>query len=1241
VDAEYGSRGLKRAFFTYDDLMDDWRGIISKLSAVLDLHWPNPSTAEIEIQGFLDHRHRHQNLDNESVFDHLDLPTWVKDVYATLYELKCTNITQAAAHQLESIRAELNRASDALGPILRSEELARQELAAVSSARIRELESKTQELQTQVNELEQAVLPPQAHELLQSGLFDANWYAQSNPDVALDGNNLIFHWLLRGWAEGRDPNPLFDTSWYLEQNPDVADAGINPAAHYLANGAAEGRDPNPLFDTDWYLEQNSDVAESGCNPLAHYLANGAAEGRDPNPLFDTSWYLQQNPDVAASQVNPLVHYLQSGIREGCNPNPLFDTNWYLESYPEVLTLGLNPLVHYRTHGVSEGYAPHPLFDPSLYLRQLNPGDARVDPLAHYLCRKDMRELDPHPLFDSSWYIENYPEITGSGMNPLVHYLEQGVEFGYDPSPLFDTSWYLEQNPDVRDSGANPLAHYVVSGAFEGRAPNPLFDGAWYLSQHPELAESRTNPLFHYMLNGGDGSINPGPQFDAKGYRARHKGLIETGMTPLEHFLRGLGSSGPGQSRMSGSLTSDAVYKQVYVRYSDSARREPSGEYYVPDSNPGLEEAELTVRLIAFYLPQFHPIAENDKWWGKGFTEWTNVSKAVPQFKGHYQPHLPGELGFYDLRLIQVQRRQAELARQYGIYGFCYYYYWFSGRRLLERPLVQMLEDSSLDFPFCICWANENWTRRWDGQGNEILLGQDHSQQSDIQFIEHAAYLFRDSRYIKINGRPLLIVYRVDLLRDATSTVERWRERCRELDVGEPYLVAAQTFGITDPRPYGFDAAVEFPPHNTPADDFTDTVTLLNPDFRGRIFSYRSVVDKALASRRNEPYPVFRCVFPGWDNEPRKVGKGHIFTGSTPRLYSEWIAEVGRETSARPDPEERIIFVNAWNEWAEGAHLEPDRRFGYAYLRATAETLRRVAAKHPFSNGLRIRWLWGEPTEPGARIAVIAHVFYLDLWDELSAYLSNIAEFFDLFVTVVREEDANLVRASLPENIKRCFAGVVPNRGRDMAPFLASLGILKHLGYEIALKVHTKGTSTRDDGGEWRNDMLEKVLGSKAACTEILSLMHSDREIGMIAPSGHLLPAESFWGRHGEAEFNLMHFERLVTEVGLPRRTRDFCFPAGSVYWFRTRALTPLSALRIDENDFPRESGQRDGTIAHALERIVGLASSSDGWRTEITKTAHPAEPSTAWLAQADQIVYPFACATCDGAPKPGPVDGIR
>ena len=210
-----------------------------------------------------------------------------------------------------------------------------------------------------------------------------------------------------------------------------------------------------------------------------------------------------------------------------------------------------------------------------------------------------------------------------------------------------------------------------------------------------------------------------------------------------------------------------------------------------------------VKLIAFYLPQYHPIPENDEAWGKGFTEWTNVTRARPLFDGHYQPHSPADLGFYDLRVAETREEQARLARSYGIYGFCYYYYWFDRRRLLSRPLDEMLQSGKPDFPFCICWANEPWSRRWDGSDHDVIASQDYNQGYADRFIDDVIPILRDPRYIRVDGRPLLILYRLDHLPDPAAAAAAWREACRREGVGEICLAAMGTYG------YGRSAAIWF------------------------------------------------------------------------------------------------------------------------------------------------------------------------------------------------------------------------------------------------------------------------------------------------------------------------------------------------------------------------------------------------------------------------------------------------
>ena len=341
------------------------------------------------------------------------------------------------------------------------------------------------------------------------------------------------------------------------------------------------------------------------------------------------------------------------------------------------------------------------------------------------------------------------------------------------------------------------------------------------------------------------------------------------------------------------------------------------------------------RLIAFYLPQFHPIPENDAWWGKGFTEWTNVTRAAPQFVGHEQPRLPADLGFYDLRLPEVQIEQAALARRYGIHGFCYHYYWFGGKRLLERPLEILLGDTRIDIPFCVCYANPSWTRRWDGQERERLITQNHTPEDDVAFIRSLFPFMRDPRYIRIGGRPLLVVYRTALFPDMPATVRRWRNECRAVGVGEIFLTRAEVLGdLTPADELGFDASCEFPPNNLGAKPVK--VAPIGA-FAGTVFDYRAAAE-AYTRRVRPPHAFFRCVPPGWDNTPRTRERAVVLRDSSPQAYCDWLSFAIDDTSRHNAPDQRIVFINAWNEWGEGAYLEPCQRHGHEYLKATRDAL---------------------------------------------------------------------------------------------------------------------------------------------------------------------------------------------------------------------------------------------------------------------------------------------------------------
>lgn len=354
--------------------------------------------------------------------------------------------------------------------------------------------------------------------------------------------------------------------------------------------------------------------------------------------------------------------------------------------------------------------------------------------------------------------------------------------------------------------------------------------------------------------------------------------------------------------------------------------------YVPFvENKPIKDAP--VKILAFYLPQFHANPENDAWWGEDFTEWTNVKPAQPQFKGHYQPYIPGELGYYNLLDIKTQQRQVELAKNYGIGGFCFHFYWFNGKRLLEKPIENYLLNPQLDLSFCISWANENWTRRWDGMENEILIRQHHSPDDDLAFIRYVSNYMLDKRYIRINNKPLLIVYRPGLLPSAKETAGRWRNWCKVHGIGEIYLAYVQSFEKINPDEYGYDAAVEFPPNIFYPSIVTHLVRPLNRNFRCNVYDWKSMV-KSSEHYSVPDYKLFRGVCPSWDNTPRRENESAIFINNHPDDFKEWVYNASVDTCKRfENPDERLVFVNAWNEWAEGAYLEPDQKYGYAWLEA--------------------------------------------------------------------------------------------------------------------------------------------------------------------------------------------------------------------------------------------------------------------------------------------------------------------
>jgi glycosyltransferase involved in cell wall biosynthesis len=564
-----------------------------------------------------------------------------------------------------------------------------------------------------------------------------------------------------------------------------------------------------------------------------------------------------------------------------------------------------------------------LFDQSWYVSR---GGSRRRALAEYYLSGYLKGRSCNYLFDERWYLRTNPDVLASGTHPLVHYIQHGEKENRNPSPLFDVAGYRQQL-DSQPQGLL-LAHFLREGARRGLEPTRYFETEYYLRENEDVRRGNSDPYFHYLFTGYREGRAPGTKFNFDQYSA-HYGLgVHSDSSPLAHYLYNRKVGDPQQQ-----VQTEAA-RSLHTTLRDYRNAGPGYEKLQLDGG-GLPRA----KVVAMYLPQFHCIPENDEWWGEGFTEWTNVARGLPRFAGHYQPHLPGALGYYDLRRTEAMAKQVALAKQAAIEGFCFYYYNFSGRRLLEHPIDLFLSQKDWDLSFCLMWANENWTRTWDGLDSQILIKQDFEEKSDRLIVADVVRHMRDARYIRIGGRPLFFIYRPGVIPQAKARIAHWRELFAEH--GEhPLIFMAQGFGDYDPAKFGLDGAIEFPPHKHATDlrPVNGSLKVLDPDFTGSYFAYDDLVAASVSMRPPE-FPLIRTALPTWDNEARRPGRGMGFVDSTPEKFERWLRTLIDYSRAHPvAPAEHWVLVKAWNEWAEAAHLEPDLYWGHAYLNATKRAI---------------------------------------------------------------------------------------------------------------------------------------------------------------------------------------------------------------------------------------------------------------------------------------------------------------
>lgn len=598
----------------------------------------------------------------------------------------------------------------------------------------------------------------------------------------------------------------------------------------------------------------------------------------------------------------------------------------------------------------------------------------------------------------------------------------------------------------------------------------------------------------------------------------------------------------------------------------------SNRRFVPRMTHNPDFSGSKIKLFAFYLPQYSHVKEDGLRGRPKPTRWPEVSNAAPQYADHHQPQLPIELGFYDHRLAGVLKRQVALAKQYGITGFCFHHHAPSQNESADQPINAFLADPSLDIKFCLCWSEEEF--------DPLLRQVTPSLEASTLFLNSVAAAFVDPRYQKVDLKPILILSNNPKLEDSILVLQELRNRARHMGLPGLYIIGSILANTEEPDRLGFDAVInsislEFS-HRSRA--MTHELELTNSTFVGRIFDYSELTklstnDLVADGIQRQP------ILPSWDNEPSKPGGGTSFIGATPEAYARWLTTM---VSVEPQQHSAVqtVFIHAWNAWSEGAHLEADQRYGYGYLHATACVLlnqlgaQNVDAIQAINKSFVKR----------SNAVVIAHIYYDDLVDSMfDTYLAPLATTCDLIVTVLNNVSQETLK-KIKQKFNNCYIVQTPNQGRDIRPFVIAYRLAHDCSYLYACKVHTKKSPQLHNGEAWRNQMLNSLL---IPANSILSQMETNPSIGLVAPQGYLRDLSSVDMHIGNIRWlnillTRLHKEKLIGEYAID-------FPAGSMCWFRLDALSELlDESFVSISEFELEAGQLDGTLAHALERVIGL-----------------------------------------------------
>jgi len=614
---------------------------------------------------------------------------------------------------------------------------------------------------------------------------------------------------------------------------------------------------------------------------------------------------------------------------------------------------------------------------------------------------------------------------------------------------------------------------------------------------------------------------------------------------------------------------------IIVFYIRTGYIEIDNEISLYEKNIDYSNFTTDIKTIAIYLPQFYSIKENNDWWGKDFTEWHNVRKSKSLYRKHYQPRIPGDnlgyLGYYDLSNKEAIMKQVELAKSHGIYGFGVYYYWFSGKRLLEKPFDLFLNNKEIEFKFLLIWANEDWTRRWNGYEGKILIKQQYKDSDPFNFIKDIKKYIIDKRYITINDRPIIGLYEPTKIPNLSKIISIWRKEAKNLRISELYIIASlNNLSFEEMKNKKlFNAVYEFSPR--------DSLKLFVKDMPYSL--YLTILYKKIDyENTNDYFPLYRGSMLEFDNSPRKKENSLIYENYSPEQFYMINKKIIEWTRKRYNKNNRFIFINAWNEWGEGAYLEPDRKYGYASINSLSKALFELPYKEININLSNFN--------KESIIAIQVHLFYDDLISEIINKTNNIPAFFDLYISTNSLDKKNKIMNYINKNSKskNFEVMIVENKGRDIMPFLLQMKY-KIKRYKYICHIHTIKSIFIDIGENWRKYLYNNLLGNENIVKEILSDLENNEKLGFTFPENYyeilLLFGEQLNRLKKKSMKYLLNklFHNFKLKIG-----KKIVFPIGNMFWAKTNAIFQIFNENF-EKKIPEEFGQKDTIIILGIERI--------------------------------------------------------